>query len=572
MTARAPLKGETLRLPHLRPAADARALVERPVGFDQLLPYRQAVLAIRAVTTGVSLVVAAPAIADGHRSVTAWCLAVAGYTLLRVAQPVTFAQDRPGAGLARILFEAAFFLTAICLTGAFESPFLFSVLSAVALAGFARGFGLALRVAAGSAVVVALAAVLHQGVESQASSQWAIELVLVGLIAGYSRRIMGAEHQAHARALDRLGRMADANHLLHSLRHVAQSLPSSLDLDEVLDSTLSQLRSLFHADAIAVMLFDETDQRWVVARAHGSRSLQRLTSGELPPPLNNVVSIGERVVQRDLSAGAGNGMEPGMQSGLYGTLEARERLVGLVAVEFAEPDRVTAREVELFGGLVEPAGLAIDNARLFGQIRTVGADEERNRIARDLHDRIAQSLAYLGFELDRIVADDKDGERVSEPLAHLREDIRSVVGDVRDTLYDLRTDVTDGQDMATTLDGFVQRVQERSRLEIVLDCQEDGRLPLRQEREMWRIAQEAINNAERHAKADLITVQWRCDGSNAELFVKDDGIGFPPGRAGRLDSYGVLGMRERASSIGASLMIDGGAERGTSVRCQLKAV
>ncbi len=569
MTVRAPAPGEPFRLPRLRPAADARVAAEARSPFDQLLPYRPAVLAIRVATTAVSLVLAASISAHGNWGITAWCVALTAYTFLRIAQPVTYERAVPG--LVRILAEAVVFLLAICTTGAFGSPFLFMVLGPVALVGFASGFGSALRLAATSSVVVAVAATTQAGIDAQAAVQWSIELVMVGLIAGYSRRIMGDEHHAHALALDRLGRMGDANDLLHSLRQVAQTLPSSLDLDEVLDSTMDQLRTLFEADAIAVLLLDDTDDHWVVARSHGSRIHHRLTSGELPPPLSNVVSYGERVVQRDLTTGAGSGVEPGMRSGLYGTLAARERVVGLVAVEFAEPDRVTAREVELFAGLVEPAGLAIDNARLFRQIRTVGADEERNRIARDLHDRIAQSLAYLGFELDRIAADEAAGQAIGPALRDLREDVRTVVGEVRDTLYDLRTDVTVDHDMTTTLSGFVERVQKRSRMEVVLDCDEQGRLPLRQERELWRIAQEAINNAERHAKASLVIVRWRCDGHNAELVVKDDGIGFPSGRVGRLDSYGVLGMRERASSIGATLVIDGDPGAGTTVSCRLGA-
>lgn len=334
MTVRVPSAAEPLRLPRLRPAADARALTEHPRGHDQLAPYRQAMLAIRSLTTGVSLVLATPGVAHGHRAVTAWGLAIV----------------------------------------------------------------------------------------------------------------------------------------------------------------------------------------------------------------------------------------------VFGLLESRHNVIGMIAVEFTGTDGATARDVELLSGLVEPAGLAIDNARWFSRIRTVGADEERNRIARDLHDRIAQSLAYLGFELDRIVAADGEGEAITDALGDLRADVRSVVGEVRDTLYDLRTDVSDSQDMTATLDNFVERVQHRSRLEVVLDCEEGGRLPLRQEREMWRIAQEAVTNVERHANASLVTVRWRCDGASAELFVKDNGIGFPSGRAGRLDSYGVLGMRERASSIGASLDISSEADRGTTIHCELGRV
>jgi len=87
---------------------------------------------------------------------------------------------------------------------------------------------------------------------------------------------------------------------------------------------------------------------------------------------------------------------------------------------------------------------------------------------------------------------------------------------------------------------------------------------------MWRIAQEAISNVERHAQASRVSLQWRCDGSSALLVVADDGQGFPIGKSGRLDSYGMLGMRERADAIGAVLEFESTQGRGTTVRCRLE--
>ena len=215
-------------------------------------------------------------------------------------------------------------------------------------------------------------------------------------------------------------------------------------------------------------------------------------------------------------------------------------------------------------GSSSPLALAIDNARWFGRLRTVGADEERTRIARDLHDRIGQSLAYLAFELDRIVRTARPrASNVGEPLDHLRDDVRGVIREVRDTLYDLRTDVTEAQDMSATLEAFLDRVHERSGLAGQPATEERGRLPILQEREMWRIAQEALTNVERHARATSSPSPGAATAPTAALEVTDDGIGLPDRPAGRLDSYGLLGMRERASSIGATLDVDSEPGRGT---------
>jgi signal transduction histidine kinase len=87
---------------------------------------------------------------------------------------------------------------------------------------------------------------------------------------------------------------------------------------------------------------------------------------------------------------------------------------------------------------------------------------------------------------------------------------------------------------------------------------------------LWRIAQEAITNVERHAGATSVSVQWTCDEERALLVVADDGRGFPPGKAGRMDSYGIIGMRERADAIGALLEFESAEQRGTTVRCRLE--
>ncbi len=413
---------------------------------------------------------------------------------------------------------------------------------------------------------------LSQGVDDarvQLSIEWSLVVVLVAVVAGYARRISGEADRQHSLALDRLGRLTDANALLFSLHRVTQTLPASLDLDDVLDTTITRLRGLFEFDSAAILVLDDTDAAWQVVRRENVRLPTQLTRADLPPPLRSALASSSVLSSPDLAAAGGPGLSPKASSGLYAVLAARGAVIGLLAVENQAPRAFTNRDVELLRGFVEPVALAIDNARWFGRLRTVGADEERTRIARDLHDRIGQSLAYLAFELDRIVANQGKGDDVGPSLEHLRDDVRSVIREVRDTLYDLRTDVSDRQDMAATLEAHIARVRERSHLEIELFCDRGARLPILQEREMWRIAQEALTNVERHANATRARVLWRCNGVSAALEVTDNGQGFPIGTAGRLDSYGILGMRERASSIGASLELSSQVGRGTRVRASL---
>ncbi|MEZ5140052.1 MAG: GAF domain-containing sensor histidine kinase [Acidimicrobiales bacterium] len=537
---------------------------------DQVAPFRPAILGIRGGTTAVSVALTSQAFADGDVAVVAWCLVVVAYNVFRIVRPVRYVDDT--ASLFRVLAEVAFHTIAVAATGYWDSPFIFALITAVMVAGFARGFAFALRVSISACLAIGLPFLLQEGssVENvRLTAQWTVELMMVALIAGYARRVTGEADRAHSLALDRLGRLADANTLLYSLHRVAQSLPASLDMEDVLDTTMGRLRDLFAFDAAVVLVLDETDESWVVARWDGPRPAPSYRTSELPAPLVEALTARHPIMVGELLH-AGGGVSAEMVSGLYSALPAREATVGLIALEHRRAGHFELRDQELLNGFVEPAALAIDNARWFARLRTVGADEERTRIARDLHDRIGQSLAYLAFELDRIVKADAHGKTVTTQLERLRSDVRGVIGEVRDTLYDLRTDVTDSKDMAATLQEFLDRVGNRSELSVKLDLDATGRLPLLQERELWRIAQEAVTNVERHARASRVTVTWRTDGARALLLVADDGIGFPSERAGRLDSYGIVGMRERAASIGASLDIAGTAGQGTVVRCEVR--
>jgi signal transduction histidine kinase len=388
-------------------------------------------------------------------------------------------------------------------------------------------------------------------------------------VAEYGRRVFGRVAQEHGRVRDRLRGLGEANRLLTSLHAVAQSLPASLDIDEVLASTISELHDLVDFDLAVVLLQDGPTGAWSIAAARGARVSSAYLDGGIPPPVHVAASGTGVWLEPQLSPSGVDGIDARSRSGAYMPLVARGRLLGVVVLEADEPDRFGAAEADLLRGLAEPIALALDNAQLFGRLRSVGAREERTRIARDLHDRVAQSLVHIGFELDRAV--DRAGDTpVSEDLRSLRTDVRGVVTDVREALYDLRTDVTESRGLATTLGEYLARVESRSGIAVDYHHDERCRPPLRRERELWGIAQAAIANAERHSGAHTLSVRWRCDHDAAEIVVSDDGRGFAHDDQRRSDAYGLLGMRERADAIGARLEVESRADQGCTVRCRLE--
>ena len=125
-----------------------------------------------------------------------------------------------------------------------------------------------------------------------------------------------------------------------------------------------------------------------------------------------------------------------------------------------------------------------------------------------------------------------------------------MLGEVRDTLSDLRAEVSDQRGLVDTLEAYLERVAARTDVVVDFRHESTARLPLVQERELWRIAQEAITNVERHARATHLRVRWKCDGRSAQLTVADDGRGFPverapPGRLLRPHRHAGAGQRHR---------------------------
>jgi signal transduction histidine kinase len=524
---------------------------------------RWATLALALVLAGIS----------GEVTVTvgAWALALAGMAVWQADDRA--AKDRAGTVPAVLGLIVA--IAAVVTTGTWGSPFVLCLLGGIMTIGFVSGFvaGVAAAVVASLAVAVPYQLDLQVvSVESlRATGQWAMELLLVGVLAGYARRLFGEVREQHTATLDRMSQLTEANELLVSLHRVAQSLPASLDLQQVLASTITRLRGLIDCDVVAVLLHDDATGTWTVAASEGASLPRSIQPADLPRTL--AAATTSSVASLVVSLGPGEGLGPDVlsRSGLYAPLRARGTLLGLIAIEQHEPGFYGRRDLRILDGFVEPAALAIDNARWFSRLRTIGADEERVRIARDIHDSVGQSLAFVAFKLDRLAAMAED-EKMHDELDGLRGEVRGVLTEVRDTLCDLRTEVTDARDLVGTLEEFLDRVGARASFEVNFEHAATGRLPLVQEQEIWRLAHEAVSNVEHHAGARHLRVRWECDGRSGRLTVADDGKGFDVGRGGRSGSYGLQGMRERANAIGARLDIESKPSVGTVVECRVSPV
>lgn len=484
------------------------------------------------------------------------------YTLLRTFWPLKLGKSKTllyGA----IAFELFLAIGVVIATGTWNSPFVATLLFPVIAAGFAGGWIAGFGFAAVAAAIIGIDAGFDPDIPIRDTVNWTVEMFLVAALASYARRIFADAQQRASVAATRMKQLSQANALLHELNQVAQTLPASLDLQETLDSTAIHVKDIFGPDQITILLYDETTQTWTTAALRGTKERTMLRTNDLPTILLDAYNSGDTAANiADRSV-----FSPRSHAVLYAPLIAREVLIGFLVLESEQPNSFTNEDRELISGFAEQAALAIDNARWFDQLRFVGADQERTRIARELHDRVGQSLAYVGFELERLSKAAVNPD-VKTALSQLRDDVRTATSEVRETLYDLRSEVNEKRSFVSLLEEFSRRVEARTGITVAIEAQEDERLALPQEREMWHIAQEAIVNAERHAKCKHITVTWHCSPLAAELTIHDDGVGFSPGKDGRADSFGLTGMHERAAVVGALLEIE--STNGTTIRCRLE--
>jgi signal transduction histidine kinase len=491
-----------------------------------------------------------------------------GNTVWRTLRPLRLDREsRPA--LAFLALDIAIITAAILLSGHADSPFLLTPIPTLTLAGFGWGNEVGVPAALMPAVGVLLADLAshspHRLIDE--GLQAGLAFLASAAIGGLARRLSLEAAARQQETLDQMTRMATANDLLLALHRVVQTLPASLDLGDVVTSAQRRFRESFDYTAAAVLVKDDATGGWRAEWAEGVRLAAMLDEQSLPEAALPVVAGDIPAVVQDLFRTNLSGCSPSARSGLYASLRTpRDTVVGLVVIEHADPDRYTERDALLLEEMARPLALAIDNALWFARLRVLAAEAERARIARDLHDRLAQSLGYIAFELERLTAVYAPAPQIEA----LHEVVRDVVVELRETLHELRATITETVTLADIVRGRLGRLEDRTGMDTHLVVQEAGRrLPVPVEQEVWRIAQEALANVERHSGAREVWVTWTVNGGRARLEVRDDGRGFhardvPEGR------FGIVGMRERASAIGAQLTIDGEFGAGTRVLVRLE--
>jgi signal transduction histidine kinase len=266
------------------------------------------------------------------------------------------------------------------------------------------------------------------------------------------------------------------------------------------------------------------------------------------------------------------GEQRGAASGLVLPLRLGVRGFGLLGLQTARAGAYPRRVVRAAAAVVEDGVLPLETALLFDEVRGVATAEERRRLAREIHDGIAQEIGSLGYLVDSLAAEAAAGApALRGSLDELRGELTRIVTELRLSIFDLRSDVDRHGGLGAALSDHVREVGQGAGIAVHLSLQEaPTRLAVEAEGELLRIAQEAVANVRKHARARNLWVSCETAPPSARLVIEDDGIGIGDDR--RRDSFGLEVMAERAARLRATLDVVPRSPCGTCVEVRLGAL
>jgi signal transduction histidine kinase len=373
-----------------------------------------------------------------------------------------------------------------------------------------------------------------------------------------------------------------------TLYQLGTRISSSLILSEVLEAVADSARSLLKTEIGVVGLFQESCQNIKIWSASGedARKLEGLTINL------EENSFGSKLYARETISGRTSQQfkHPPFNernidfkefdSFLAIPLHLGEIFLGIIGVISRKPRNFNTRDTQLLKQLGYQVFVAIENARLHQQLRYGAALEEQNRLARELHDNLAQAMGYI--KIKAIMSHDmlvkQDFEKAHMHLDELINTTSVLYTDIREAIFNLRNTDSDHGDFFSALQEYLTEYQQYYGLEVRFTMDDSSSLEFSPEvaNQLMRIVQEALSNVRRHACAQKVWIHCWQDQGEIKISIEDDGSGFDPqefstGETSK-QSFGLQIMRERVQYINGELKIDSEPGKGTKILIQIPSI
>ena len=371
---------------------------------------------------------------------------------------------------------------------------------------------------------------------------------------------------------------------LRAINAVCSIVTGSLELEQILNGALDKVLEVMSLDAGLIFFLDRRTEELILAAHRGisgesAAGVDRLKLGE--GFCGQVAQSGELMMVKDSSRDPRLTRiavrKEGLRSQIIIPLKSKGEVQGVLAVAARDSRQFLPEELELTTAIGNQIGVAIENASLYDNMRfyarqvTRAQEDERKRIARELHDDTIQALVALSRRLDALST---LSEQLPEPatryLKQLRELITSALRNVRRFIQDMRPPALDHLGLVPTLEGLTTDLTEKEGVEVELTVEgEKRRLTPEEELVLFRIAQEALNNVRRHSQASQAAIQMEFYPDGVRMTINDNGQGFEvPEKAGDLvatGTLGLIGMYERARLLDGTLVVQSEPGKGTKV-------
>ncbi len=364
---------------------------------------------------------------------------------------------------------------------------------------------------------------------------------------------------------------------LETSARVSRELTSILNIDDLLTQLVELIRDAFHYYHVHIFLLDQ-DGEHLALRASTSRTILEHHFIDVSGYSINSKAIRDgramlvNDVKDDLCYLADQYL-PDTESELVAPLHLGNQVIGTLDVQSTEINAFTEQDLLVIQSLGDQIAVAIQNAQLYDRSQELAVLEERTRLARELHDSVTQSMysVVLLTEGWRRSINNGGEARVDEYLARIGEINQQGLKEMRLLIHELRPPVLEEEGLLGALHQRLDAVEKRAGISARLLTDEIVELPYVIEEGLYRIAQEALNNALRHACAKNVVVRISTKKRNIVLEVEDDGQGFDVDSVDCVGGMGLINMRHRADELGGSIEIRSQPDRGTVVKVEIES-
>jgi nitrate/nitrite-specific signal transduction histidine kinase len=384
----------------------------------------------------------------------------------------------------------------------------------------------------------------------------------IGLLS-HSFNVMAAGLQEHDRALH-LAQVALQEKVreLQALYRIGTEISRLQTLDRILQLVVDRARELLRCDAAALCIAErEGGGNLVPIATSGPPDAFRLDSGD-----SKAAEAGHACAEFGLF------IRPEYARGYVASaLRLGQAQLGTIQVGTREERTFTADESAVLSGLATQAAIAVERTRLLQDVHTLAVLEERERLAREMHDSLAQILGLLHLKLKDALEHTSDTQAVAAALGEMVKIADGGYEEVRQSIFGLRNFVSRGLGLVPTLTEYLHEFSAQAGIAVALEIADQPLRPVSPATEVQavRIIQEALANVRKHAKADQARVRLKGDDAWIEVRIEDNGVGWDHEKLPGTFHFGLQTMRERAESLGGRLEIDTASGRGTRVTATL---